>query len=102
MKDQAIDKISDFLTKAGEDDLSKMHMDFSVDPPVLIFEDGEKYLAMDPSGSKVFLDKELNFVLEYNFSADPEVFRKVDLLGKKLLDKATQDYIPTWLENMNL
>lgn len=99
--DAASKKLTEFLVSSDDTVTEKMHMDFSVVPPVLVLKDGEKFVALDPGSSRFFIDPNFQFSYDYNFSAVPEIQDKVDKWGKSLMDKARADYLSSWLENMN-
>lgn len=93
-------KITEFIVTVGDDITDKMTMDFSVNPPLLIYKDGEKFVALDPAGHKFFADPGYFFGYDYNFSADSTIQNKVDKWGRAVFEKAKVDYMSKWLETL--
>lgn len=91
-------KLTEFLVTMQDDVTDKMTMDFSVSPPVLIYKDGEKFVALDPAGHMFYTDPGYQFGYEYNFSVEPTIQNKVDGWGRAVFEKAKADYTAKWLK----
>lgn len=101
MSQEALNALTNFLNRTGAEDVHHMSMDFSVSPPVLVFNDEKRFVALDPAGSKFYIDPNFQFGFEYDFSRDPVIQTKVDQWGKHVWDKAKSVHMQNWIDSTN-
>jgi hypothetical protein len=102
MSVEAINKITEFINSAGEEEFTKMSLDVSVVPHIIRYEDGEKFVAFDYAGQKFFIDPTYQFSFDYDYKSDPMIAAKVNKWGRVLLEKAKSESLAQWIKNMNI
>lgn len=96
---EAVNKLVEFISKAGPEHVEKMHLINQPVRPMLAYEDeaSEWFVAMDPYNGRFFIDEELMFAYPYDFHSDRNLHLKVDDWGKVLIDKARREAVNKWL-----
>jgi len=100
--EQAQEMVKTFLKGLDSTKYEKFRMDLSVVPPILIYEDGENFIALDPAANKYYIDKLFNVGFELNMNSDPEILTRVDEAGRAAMDKGRASTLSQWLENTTL
>lgn len=101
MLEEAKLRLTSFLKQLDEKDFQYMNLDTSVKPPLLVYENGKKFIAMDPAAGKVFIDKAGVFSVPFDFEGDTEIRVRVDRAGKSIMDKAKNEALSAWIQDMD-